>query len=218
MKENKKKVYLVTFNCECYLGKCAQIINDETTYDDIGRRMDFLQYDGIVSKDTTNILLTSEMNDLTIIDKETGQQIEDCTDVNGELYAIEDYNISENVKREDWVEKKLNLKAGNRYYIQGYQIRYGGTFTKKITFKIEAESDFDISKLSIIYDNKFDDLYWKINDNEAEGKIYGNIEPEEGLLNPYEIYYDGKRFKANSVRVDKVLYGESYMCFRWPEE
>ena len=29
MAENKKKVYLITFKCDCILGECAQIINDE---------------------------------------------------------------------------------------------------------------------------------------------------------------------------------------------
>lgn len=216
--KNKKKVYLVSFNCECHLGECAQIINDAKSYDDIGYQLDFEQYEGTVSKDTIKILLTSELSLLSITDKETGKQIEEFTNSYGDVDPIEYFDTGENAIGESWVEKKLKLKTGNRYYIQGYQIRWGGTFTKKITFKIETESEFDVNKLSLIYDNKFDDLYWKIYNNEAEGIICNNVEPDEGLYNPYEIYYDGKKFRVNTFRVDRVLRGESYMCFRWPED
>lgn len=43
MAENKKKVYLITFKCDCILGECAQIINDECGLNDLGYRLDFEQ-------------------------------------------------------------------------------------------------------------------------------------------------------------------------------
>ena len=45
MAENKKKVYLITFKCDCILGECAQIINDECGLNDLGYRLDFEQKD-----------------------------------------------------------------------------------------------------------------------------------------------------------------------------
>lgn len=215
MGDKTKKVYLVSFNCECHLGECAQIIDDKKSYDDISYRLDIEQEEGTLSKDTIKILLTSEIYDLNVKDKETGNQIEEYTDNDGELWSIEDFDFNENLVSESWVESKLELKTGNRYYIQGYQIRYGGTFTKKITFKIETEGEFDVNKLSVIIDTKFDDLYWKIYNKKTKGIICGDVEPDEGLYNPYEIYYDGKKYKANTFKIDRVLRGESYMCFKW---
>lgn len=52
MAENKKKVYLITFKCDCILGECAQIINDECGLSDLGYRIDFEQMEGNLSKDT----------------------------------------------------------------------------------------------------------------------------------------------------------------------
>ena len=215
MKENKKKIYLVSFTYKCHLCECGQIIDDEISYDDIGYRLDFEQDEGRVSKDTTKILFTGDIIDLTITDKETGKQIKEYTDDDGDVCPLDWFDFGENATGESWIEKKLKLKEGNRYYIQGYQIRYGGTFNKKVTFKIETEGVFDLNKLSIIYDTKFDDLYWKIYNDKAEGNICGDVEPDEGVYNPYEIYYDGKKYKVNKFRVDRVLRGESYMCFKW---
>ena len=52
MAENKKKVYLITFKCDCILGECAQIINDECGLNDLGYRLDLEQKDGNLSTDT----------------------------------------------------------------------------------------------------------------------------------------------------------------------
>ena len=115
---------------------------------------------------------------------------------------------------ESWVEKKLNLKSGSRYYIQGFQTS-DGTFTKKISCKIETEGAFDANKLSMIYDDKFYELHCSIFNNEAEDCLCDMIVPDEDIFNPYELYYDGKKFKCNKFRIDRVLKGESYMTFEW---
>ena len=115
---------------------------------------------------------------------------------------------------ESWVEKKLKLKSGSRYYIQGFQTS-DGTFTKKISCKIETEGAFDANKLSMIYDDKFYELHCSISNNEAEGCLCDMIVPDEDIFNPYELYYDGKKFKCNKFRIDRVLKGESYMTFEW---
>jgi hypothetical protein len=81
-----------------------------------------------------------------------------------------------------------------------------------------ARNEFDISKLVKICDSKFDDLYWKIQKGEVEGLIIHDIEPDEGLMNPYELYYDGKIVKASKVSTPDSLRGEAYMCFEWPTD
>lgn len=137
MTENRKKIYLITFKCDCFLGECAQIINDECGYDDLGYRLDFEQREGNLSTDTKKILLTSYPYDITITDTESNESTSEVKDKSGEIYSIEECVESAD---ESWVEKKLKLKSGNRYYIQSYQTREG-TFTKKLTCKIETEGE-----------------------------------------------------------------------------
>lgn len=211
MTENTKKVYLVTFKCDCYLGECAQIINDECGYDDIGYRMDFEQREGNLSTDTKKILLTSGAYDITITDTETNESISEVKDEDGDTCPIEECVESTD---ESWVERKLQLKPGNRYYIQCYQTREG-TFTKKLTYKIETEGNFDVNKLQLIYDDTFYDLHCSLYRKEGDGYLSDMIVPDEYMLNPYELYYDGKKFKSNVFRVERALTGESYMMFEW---
>lgn len=211
MAENKKKVYLITFKCDCILGECAQIINDECGLNDLGYRLDFEQKDGNLSTDTKKILFTSQPYDITVTDTETNESITEGEDKSGNTYSVEE--CVESVEK-SWVEKKLKLKSGSRYYIQGFQTS-DGTFTKKISCKIETEGAFDANKLSMIYDDKFYELHCSISNNEAEGCLCDMIVPDEDIFNPYELYYDGKKFKCNKFRIDRVLKGESYMTFEW---
>lgn len=199
-----KKVYKVIFNCDCYEGVCAKFVDNATPFDELGYRIDFEQKDGKLEEKTKKILLTSALYGMMVVE-----------DATGKILKVDQYpgQIAES-----WVEKKLALEPGNRYYIQGMQEHYGGTFTKRITFKIETENEFDISKLVKICDSKFDDLYWKIQKDEVEGLIIHDIEPDEGLMNPYELYYDGKIVKASKVSTPDSLRGEAYMCFEWPAD
>ena len=196
-----KKVYKVMFNCDCYEGVCAKFVDNATPFDELGYRIDFEQKDGKLEEKTKKILLTSALYGMMVVEDATGKILKVDQDP-GQVV-------------ESWVEKKLALEPGNRYYIQGMQEHYGGTFTKRITFKIETENEFDISKLVKICDSKFDDLYWKIQKGEVEGLIIHDIEPDEGLMNPYELYYDGKIVKASKVSTPDSLRGEAYMCFDW---
>ena len=199
-----KKVYKVMFNCDCYEGVCAKFVDNATPFDELGYRIDFEQEEGKLESKTKKILLTSALYGMIVVEDATGKILKVDQDP-GQVV-------------ESWVEKKLALEPGNRYYIQGMQEHYGGTFTKKITFKIETENEFDISKLVKICDSKFDDLYWKIQKGEVEGLIIHDIEPDEGLMNPYELYYDGKIVKASKVSTPDSLRGEAYMCFEWPTD
>ena len=199
-----KKVYKVMFNCDCYEGVCAKFVDNATPFDELGYRIDFEQEEGKLESKTKKILLTSALYGMIVVEDATGKILKVDQDP-GQVV-------------ESWVEKKLALEPGNRYYIQGMQEHYGGTFTKKITFKIETENEFDISKLVKICDYKFDDLYWKIQKGEVEGLIIHDIEPDEGLMNPYELYYDGKIVKASKVSTPDSLRGEAYMCFEWPTD
>ena len=196
-----KKVFKVIFNCDCYEGFCAKFVDNATPFDELGYRIDFEQRGGKLEEKTKKILLTSALYDMMVVEEATGKILKVDQDP-GQVV-------------ESWVEKKLALEPGNRYYIQGMQEHYGGTFTKRITFKIETENEFDISKLVTICDSKFDDLYWKIQKGETEGVIIHDIEPDEGLINPYELYYDGKEVKASKVSTPNSLRGEAYMCFDW---
>ena len=199
-----KKVYKVMFNCDCYEGVCAKFVDNATPFDELGYRIDFEQEEGKLESKTKKILLTSALYGMIVVEDATGKILKVDQDP-GQVV-------------ESWVEKKLALEPGNRYYIQGMQEHYGGTFTKRITFKIETENEFDISKLVKICDSKFDDLYWKIQKGEVEGLIIHDIEPDEGLMNPYELYYDGKIVKASKVSTPDSLRGEAYMCFEWPTD
>ena len=199
-----KKVYKVMFNCDCYEGVCAKFVDNATPFDELGYRIDFEQEEGKLESKTKKILLTSALYGMMVVEDATGKILKVDQDP-GQVV-------------ESWVEKKLALEPGNRYYIQGMQEHYGGTFTKRITFKIETENEFDISKLVKICDSKFDDLYWKIQKGEVEGLIIHDIEPDEGLMNPYELYYDGKIVKASKVSTPDSLRGEAYMCFEWPAD
>lgn len=67
----------------------------------------------------------------------------------------------------------------------------------------------------MIYDDKFYELHCSIFNNEAEGCLCDMIVPDEDIFNPYELYYDGKKFKCKKFRIDRVLKGESYMTFEW---
>ena len=211
MAENKKKVYLITFKCDCILGECAQIINDECGLSDLGYRIDFEQMEGNLSKDTKKILFTSYPYDITVTDTETNETITEVVDNSGDTVTIEE--CVESVS-ESWVEKKLKLQKGNRYYIQGYQTN-NDTFTKKISFKIVTEGAFDVNKLCMIYDDSFYELHCSIFKEESEGILCDTIIPEEDIFNPYELYYDSKKFKCNKFRIDRALRGESYMTFEW---
>lgn len=199
-----KKVYKVMFNCDCYEGVCAKFVDNATPFNELGYRIDFEQEEGKLEGKTKKILLTSALYGMMVVEDATGKILKVDQDP-GQVV-------------ESWVEKKLALEPGNRYYIQGMQEHYGGTFTKRITFKIETENEFDISKLVKICDSKFDDLYWKIQKGEVEGLIIHDIEPDEGLMNPYELYYDGKIVKASKVSTPDSLRGEAYMCFEWPDD
>ena len=199
-----KKVYKVMFNCDCYEGVCAKFVDNATPFDELGYRIDFEQEEGKLESKTKKILLTSALYGMIVVEDATGKILKVDQDP-GQVV-------------ESWVEKKLALEPGNRYYIQGMQEHYGGTFTKRITFKIETENEFDISKLVKICDSKFDDLYWKIQKGEVEGLIIHDIEPDEGLMNPYELYYDGKIVKASKVSTPDSLRGEAYMCFEWAKD
>lgn len=211
MADNKKRVYLVTFKCDCYLGECAQIINDECGLNDLGYRIDFEQREGNLSNDTKKILLTSQPYDFTVTDTETNESITEVVNDSGDACSIEE---CVDYAEESWVEKKLKLKSGNRYYIQGYQTSEG-TFTKKISCKIETEGAFDAHKLCMIYDDTFYQLYCSILNEEIEGQLCDTLVPDEDIFNPYELYYDGKKFKSNKFRIDRFLNGESYMTFGW---
>ena len=199
--KSAKKVYKVTFKCDCHEGICSRFVNNATPLDDLGYMMDFEQDAGKLEKDVKCVLFACCLYDMVVIEEATGKTLEIDDDPEQTF--------------ENWVEKKLDLQVGNRYYIQGMQVRYGGTFTKKITFKIETEGDFDIKKLSLIYDTTFDDMYWKIKNGEIPGVIVNDVEPDEGLVNPYAVYYDSKIVKSNKVNVLRYLRGESYMCFDW---
>ena len=83
---------------------------------------------------------------------------------------------------------------------------------------MKTDDNFDIDKLQTICDTKFDDLYWKVKHNEIPGELVGDIESDEGLVNPYEIIYDRKRVKANKLSVQSRLKAEAYMCFDWPAD
>ena len=196
-----KNIYKVTFKCDCHEGICSRFVNNATPFDDLGYRMDFEQDAGNLEKDVKRVLFACCLYDMVVIEEATGKTLEIDDDPEQTF--------------ENWVEKKLDLQVENRYYIQGMQVRYGGTFTKKITFKIETEGDFDIKKLSLIYDTTFDDMYWKIKNDEIPGVIINDVEPSEGLVNPYAVYYDSKIVKSNKVNVPSNLRGEAYMCFDW---
>ncbi len=212
--EKNKKTWVLSFDCECHLSECGEIIDDNVTFDDLGYRIDFEQMEGKVSKETTKMLFCHEMFLKSVKCKETGEEITECVDEFGDTCPIEDWYCQE-WAHENFVEKKLKLECGKRYYIQSYQVRNGGVFTKRVTFKIVTDGDFDLNKLQLISENEFDYLYWDIYHGNVEGIIVGNVEPEEGLANPYELYYDGKKVKANKFKVDRVLRGEAWMAFMW---
>lgn len=156
-------------------------------------------------------MFTSYPYDITVTDTETNETITEVVDNSGDTVTIEE--CVESVS-ESWVEKKLKLQKGNRYYIQGYQTN-NDTFTKKISFKIETEGAFDVNKLCMIYDDSFYELHCSIFKEESEGILCDTIIPEEDIFNPYELYYDSKKFKCNKFRIDRALRGESYMTFEW---
>ena len=204
-----KKVYKVSFKCDCYLAICARFSDNAMPFDEVSYRIDFEQSEGKLMAETKEALFTSDFYDMQVLDK-AGNQVTD------ELAQDWVEGVAEN-----WVEQKLGLESGNRYYIQGMQTRDEGkhyTFTKKITFRLETEQDFDVNKLKTIYDTKFDDLYWSIKRGDSPGIVVDDVEPDEGLTNPYELYYDGKKVKANKISITTPLRGDAYMCFDWPKE
>ena len=208
--KSAKKVYKVTFKCDCYKAICARFTDNAMPFDEMGYRMDFEQRFGKLMAETKDALFTSDFYDMQVLD-EAGNQV-----VTDELAQDWVEGVAES-----WVEEKLGLESGNRYYIQGMQTRDEGkhyTFTKKITFRLETEQDFDVNKLKIIYDTKFDELYWNIIRGDSSGIVVDDIEPDEGLTNPYELYYDGKKVKANKISITRPLRGDAYMCFDWPKE
>ena len=207
--KSAKKVYKVTFKCDCYQAICARFTDNATPFDEVGYRLDFEQRVGKLMAETKDALFTSDFYDMQVLD-EAGNQVTD------ELAQDWVEGVAES-----WVEEKLGLESGNRYYIQGMQTRDEGkhyTFTKKITFRLETEQDFDVNKLKTIYDTKFDELYWNIKRGDSSGIVVDDIEPDEGLTNPYELYYDGKKVKANKISITTPLRGDAYMCFDWPKE
>lgn len=202
------------FSAQCILGKCAEILIDDMSK--VGYMIDVEQWEGNVSKVTKEILLVSDMRLKQVVNMNTNKSMEIDEDLLDE--ALDENNIIEN-----WVEKKLKLKKGNKYYIQGFQLKWDGPFYKDITFEIHTEAAFDISKIGFINDGSFDDLYWKIYDieyNKREnpgelGLIHGDVEPDEGLIDPYHIIYDGKKVSVNRFTIKRWLRGESYMTFNW---
>jgi hypothetical protein len=191
------------------LAICARFADNAMPFDEVGFPMYFEQGEEILPETKKEALFTCCLYDMEVID-EAGNF----------LVTSDDYQDLESVD-ESWVEKKLGLESGNRYYIQSMQTRDDSknyTFTKKITFKIETEQDFDVNKLKTIYDTKFDELYWNIKRGDSSGIVVDDIEPDEGLTNPYELYYDGKKVKANKISITTPLRGDAYMCFDWPKE
>lgn len=210
------KEYVVTLTYNCYLGECGQIINDETELNDFSNRIDFEQMEGNVSKDTTKFLIACGTPKIMVTDKETGEVLETVKDSDGDDCSLEDY-CEFDADGVNWIEKKLKLKPDSRYYIQFFTPRNGEAFAKNVSFKIKTEGDFDIDKLSLVYDTTFEKLFWKIYNEEEEGRIVGYImdDFDMGLYTPYEICYDGKTVKANKFSLGRTLCGTAYMTFKW---
>ena len=197
-----KKSYKLVFECRCTLAECAEILND-TGFDDLGNRIDFEQEFGKLSKKTTKTIIADTMKLVAVTDITDGEK---SMTIATQPEAVE----------KDWVEAKLKLENGKRYYIQSFQPKGGGLFTKNVSFTVEVEKgDFDFTKLQTVIDDSFYQCYMTAYDpdTDEDGKVVGDM-VENVIYDPYHILYDGKQV-SGKVSVTQTLRGEAYMCFKW---